>query len=111
VSIESNFRELFSETITYYAPATRDAYGGRTYGASATAPAHLVAETEMIRTLDGREIVQTGKIYLYGDYPITTAHKIELADGSIPLIIAVDQPHDQNGVHHTVVRIGDTEGA
>lgn len=111
MSIESNFRELFSETITYFAPTSRDVYGNRTHGASATAPAHLVAETEMIRTADDREIVQKGKIYLYGDYPITTAYKIVLEDGSVPLIIAVDQPHDQNGVHHTVVRIGDTQGS
>lgn len=110
MGIESEFRELFSETVTLFPPATRDAYGGRTYGASVSAPAHLVSETEMVRTLDGREVVQTGKIYLYGDYSVTTAHRVELADGSVPLVIAVDTPHDEAGPHHTVIRIGDTEG-
>jgi hypothetical protein len=111
MSIEPQYRELFSETVTLFPPVTRDAYGGRTYGASVSAPAHLVAETKMVRTPDGREIVQKGKVYLYGEFSVTTAHKIELADGSVPLIIAVDTPHDEVGLHHTVISIGDTQGA
>jgi len=108
MAIESNFRELFSESVTLYAPSSRDMYGKRSYAsASVSAPAHLVAEVELIRTPDGREVVQTGKVYLYGNYTVDTSYRIVLQDGSEPSIIAVDTPYDQNGAHHTVVRIGE----
>lgn len=108
MGIEANFRELFSESVTLYAPSARDMYGKRSYAsASVSAPAHLVAEVELIRTTDGREVVQTGKVYLYGDYTVDTSYRIVLADGSEPSIIAVDTPYDEDGPHHTVVRIGE----
>jgi hypothetical protein len=108
MAIESNFRELFSESVTLFAPSSRDMYGKRSYAsASVVVPAHLVAETELIRTLDGREVVQSGKVYLYGTPTVDTSYRIVLADGSEPSIIAVDAPYDQNGPHHTVVRIGE----
>ena len=109
MAIESAFRELFSETVTLYAPTTTDVYGKRSHvsaSAATTAPAHYVSEEELLHTQDGREVIQTGKIYLYGTYTVNTNYKIVLDDGSSPPIIGVDQPHDQNGAHHTVIRVG-----
>jgi hypothetical protein len=54
----------------------------------------------------GREVVEDGRFYLYGVFPVTTDYKIRLDDGSEPVIIAVDTPYDQNGAHHTVVHVG-----
>lgn len=108
MGIEANYRELFSESVTLIAPSARDMYGKRSYAsASVSVPAHLVAETEMVRTADGREVVQTGKVYLYGPQTVDTSYRIVLADGTIPSIIAVDTPFDEDGAHHTVVRIGE----
>ena len=110
MAIESNFRELFSETVTLYPPTAQDVYGKYSYVAASvavTAPAHYSSERELLRDADGREVVQTGKIYLYGIYTVDETYKLVLDDGSEPPIIGVDQPHDQNGAHHTVIRIGD----
>jgi hypothetical protein len=107
MSIESTFRELFSESASFYPESTVDKYGKRSFSASpVVAPAHLVTETQLSRTADGREVVETGRLYLYGDVDVTVDHKCRLQNGAEPIVIAVDTPHDQNGVHHTVVRLG-----
>ena len=113
MGIESNFRELFSETVTLYAPLTQNMYGGRTYpsaSAAVTASAHYVSERELCASPDGQEVLQVGKIYLYGVFTVDETYKLVLDDGSSPPIIGVDQPHDQNGPHHTVLRVGTSKG-
>ena len=107
MAIESDFRELFSETVTLFPPTATDVYGKRTFSASGvSACAHLVSDVSLTRDLDGREVTEIGRVYLYGTPAVTTEYKIRLTDGSEPVIIGVDVPHDQNGPHHTVVRIG-----
>lgn len=107
MSIESNYRELFSESASFYANSTIDKYGKRSFSASpVVSPAHLVVETMLSRTPDGREVVETGRLYLYGNVNVTVDYKLRLENGSEPIIIAVDTPYDQNGAHHTVVRLG-----
>lgn len=107
MSIESNYRELFSERVTLFPSASVDKYGKRAFTASASvsACAHYVAETVLTRDAEGRDVVETGRYYLYGAIPVTTDYKIRLSDGTEPIIVGVDTPHDQNGWHHTVVRV------
>jgi len=107
MSIERQFAELFSETVTLYPPVSVDVYGKRSFSASGvTASAHYVSETMMRRDPDGRDVVEVGRFYLYGQVSVDTDHRIVLDDGSEPPVLAVDFPHDQNGWHHTVVRVG-----
>lgn len=108
MGIEANYRELFSESVTLYAPSGIDVYGKRSWSGSVSVPAHLVAEAALTYDPDGREVVQTGKVYLYGPQTVTTDYRLVLADGSEPIIIAVDTPYDENGAHHTVLRVGKT---
>ena len=109
MALEPQYRELFSESVTLFPSASVDKYGKRSHTASASVvvPAHLTAETVLTYTPDGREVVETGKIYLYGYFPnIDTDYKIVLQDGASPVIIGVDTPHDNVSGHHTVVRVG-----
>lgn len=107
MSIESNYRELFSESASFYAEASVDMYGKRAFSASPiVSPAHLVVETVLSRSPDGRDIVETGRLYLYGQVPVTVDHRCVLQNGIEPIVIGVDTPHDENGWHHTVVRLG-----
>lgn len=107
MSIERQFLELFSETVTLIPSASVNKYGGRAFNeaASVSACAHYVSETTLTRDAEGRDVVETGRYYLYGTFPVTTDYKIRLEDGTEPIIVAVDTPHDQNGWHHTVVRV------
>lgn len=106
--IEPEYRELFSEQVTLLPKVSMDKYGRRTHAsAGSVIPAHLVSEVRLIRTPDGREVVETGRVYLYGAYEqIDTDYLIVLPDGSSPVILAVDTPHDNIDAHHTVVRVG-----
>lgn len=108
MGIEQQFEELFSEQVTLLPKVSVDKYGKQSHAASAVpVAAHLVAETKLSYSPDGREVVETGRIYLYGYFPnVDTDFAIVLADGSRPVIIGVDTPHDQNGGHHTVIRVG-----
>lgn len=115
MTIEREYLELFSERVTIV-PSTGSLslYGRRTFTASlaVTACAHLVAEERLFRTSDGRTIVETGRVYVYGLPTVTTDHMLILGSGSAstsaasPVIIGVDVPHDQDGAHHTVIRMG-----
>jgi hypothetical protein len=108
MGIEKEYRELFSESVTLLPKVSMDKYGRRTHTASAVpVPAHLVAETKLTISPDGREVVETGKVYLYGSFQnVDTDYLIVLPDGSSPIILGVDTPHDNIGAHHTVIRIG-----
>lgn len=111
MTIEANFRELFSESASFYGESSMDMYGKRSFSASpVVAAAHLVTETALSRSPDGREVVETGRLYLYGNVPVTVDHRCVLENGAEPIVIAVDHPHDQNGTHHTVVRLGGAVG-
>jgi hypothetical protein len=65
-----------------------------------------MAEEKLTKSADGRDVIETGKLFLYGEFAVTTDYRLRLADGTEPIIIAVDEPYDQNGWHHTVIRIG-----
>lgn len=108
MSIEKNFRELFSQIVTLYPSASVDKYGKRSFTASASvsACAHYVSETVLRHDPDGRDIVEVGRFYLYGAIPCDVDYRLVLDDGSEPPILAVDFPYDQNGWHHTVIRVG-----
>lgn len=108
MAIEPQYRELFSESVTLLPKVSMDKYGRRTHASAGSVfPAHLVAETLLTRTPDGREVVETGKVYLYGPFiDANTDYLIVLPDGSSPVILGVDTPHDNVGAHHTVIRVG-----
>jgi hypothetical protein len=108
MSLERNFRELFSQTVTLFPSASLDKYGKRAFTASAsvTACAHYVSDTVLSRDEMGREVYEDGRFYLYGVFPVTTDFKLRLEDGTEPVIVGVNTPFDQNGAHHTVVRVG-----
>lgn len=108
MAIEQEYRELFSEQVTLLPKVSVDKYGRRTHAGSAVpVPAHIVSETKLSRDPDGREVVETGRVYLYGSFAgVDTDYLIVLPDGSSPVIIGVDTPHDEIGAHHTVIRVG-----
>jgi len=103
VSIETAYLELFSETVTIFAASTMDVYGKYSYASGVSSSAHLVLNTKLAVAPDGREVVEIGKVYLYGQVAVTTSSKIVLADGSAPVIISVQRPYDEAGWHHTVL--------
>jgi len=106
VTINPKLLPIFSEVVAITSAGSMDAYGKYTYGTATSHQAHLVRDSKIVYNTDGREVVQIGKAYLYGDVAVTTSSRIVLADGTIPLIISVEKPNDLAGVHHTVLQLG-----
>lgn len=108
MTLDPSFAELFSETVTLYPPASTDVYGARTFAASGvTASAHYMASDRLKSSADGRDVVITGTLLLYGNITATTDYRVVLEDGSEPILVAVEYPNDEDGVHHTVLTIGE----
>ena len=96
-----------SETVTVYPPSTLDRYGKRSHSGSGTTYTCRVQDERKVTYDDtGKEVVQTGVIYLYGAPVINPASRVVLSDGSEPVLIGVDVVDDQDGPHHTVLMIG-----
>lgn len=107
MSIEAEFLALMSSTVTVYAQASIDQYGKRSWsGTGTTYTCRLQDTNELLRDAEGRELVVTGKAYIYGAPAVTTDHKIVLPDGSSPVIHAVTINRDEAGDHHTVIYYG-----
>lgn len=107
MTIETEFLDLMPDTVTFYAQASLDQYGKRTFSGTGVEYRCRVQDTnELLRNAEGREVVVTGKVYLYGAPNLTTDHKIVLPDGTSPVIHAVTVNNDESGSHHTVVLYG-----
>ena len=106
--IEPEYAELFSETVHLYPSASVNAYGKRTWSPSgSTASAHLDMTVRLVRNAAGREVEESGRVYLYGVFDTLTLDSlIVLPNSASPVILGVDFPHDEHGAHHTVIRMG-----
>lgn len=107
MGIESLFADLMPATVTVYPRSAIDQYGKRSWSASGTSySCRIQADTGVMRDAEGREVVITGRAYLYGAPVLTTDHKIVLPDGSSPVIVSVATVEDEDGPHHTMIRFG-----
>lgn len=96
---------LLRQSVAISASSSRDIYGKDTYATAVDYPARVEPVNELIRDANTREVTVYADVYLAGDADVTTASKIALPDGSIPVIVAVDKQTGGDGtVHHTRVR-------
>jgi len=63
-------------------------------------------EDRLTRTAENTDAVVAGKVIIFGVADITLDDKVELPDGSEPVIVAVDQHDDEDGPHHTTISVG-----
>lgn len=104
MTIEADFKELMTQTITIEAFAGNNAHGEPSYSSTAVShTARVVGKTKMVRTAEGKEVVSTSQAYIYGSPGITPKDRITLPDGTQPVILHVASYPDENGDHHQVV--------
>jgi hypothetical protein len=104
VTIETEFLDLMPTTVTIFAKTATDAYGKFTFSPTGTAVrCRLQPSNDVVTTMDNREIVTRGTIIFYGTPTITNDSKIQLPDGTVPLIVSVMVRNDDTGAHHTTV--------
>lgn len=106
MSIDSEFLELMSDTITLKSVSGRDAYNVVTYGTGVSYSARVVHKTTLIRSSNGSEILAKGVVWVYGAPVVTEEDQITLSDGSTPPILGVDRYSDEDGDYFTKVYFG-----
>lgn len=107
MALESQFLSMMPDTVTVYPKSALDNYGKRSWSATGTSyNCRIQATSGLMRDAEGREVVVTATIYLYGAPTLTTDHKVVLPDGSTPVIVAVNTNNDDTGAHHTVIKVG-----
>ena len=107
MAIDTRFLELMQDTVTIYTKTSLDQYGARAWSASGTTyNSHVQPETSVTVDQDGRQISITATVIIYGVATVTSNDKIVLPDGTSPPIISVHQYRDENGSHHTTLRLG-----
>lgn len=105
--VDPEFSEMMPHTITVYGSATLNKYGQQSYSGDGTGyQCRLIWDERMIRTTDGREILEAGRAVVYGMATVDVNDKVELPDGSTPLVTSVSELKDEVGDHHTVIGFG-----
>lgn len=106
--IDSAFLEMMPDTVSFFAETAKDKYGKPTWSTSGeNVKGRIIFQTQKVVNEQGEEDVTGGRVYLYGDYSdITVGHKINLPNGTSPVIVSVENKTDNGGVHHTVVTFG-----
>lgn len=96
---------LLRQTVTAYPPASKDVYGKATFSTGVEYAARVEPATELLRDPSGKEVTVTANVILSGEPTIDTTYKIELPDGSTPVIVGVERNVDGQGrVLYTRVR-------
>lgn len=105
--IDPRFLDLMPSVLKVYKRSTRDQYGRPSFAATAVEyQCRVMDEDRLTRTAENTDAVVAGKVIIFGVADVTLDDKIELPDGSEPVVVAVDQHDDENGPHHTTISVG-----
>lgn len=106
MTFDAALADLMPSTVQVAAPTTRDAYGKpQAFGADVAVQCRVEQGPQMIRGVDGREVVSTARVYTAGPVDVPLASRITLPDGTQPEILRVELQNDEDGPHHTVVYV------
>lgn len=104
MSIDTEFDEMMNDTITVQDVQSLDQYGRHTWATGVEYEGRVSYQTRLIRGMDGREKVSSGRVYIFGVIdPISPDAKLTLPSGATPIISAVETLTDETGYHHTVI--------
>lgn len=101
------FKDMMTDTVIWH-PAyknidSRDDFGVQKFGKTTEFAARLVKKSKLVRAQNGDEVVSTAHIWIAGSPDISPIDKIELSDGSKPVILSVERFQDELGPSHTKV--------
>lgn len=95
------FVDMMATTVTVERIASRDTYGKVTYGAATSYVARVSLVQRNVIGPEGQMVVAKGRAWLDTVDPFTVNDRVTLADGSIPILLAVDLVDDENGPAYT----------
>ena len=111
----SEFLDLMSDTVTFYAVTGRNSQGAATHSNTASSPIPCRIEMKNHLVIDGRpktsgrEILARGRVILGSSFMPGVEDIIVLPNEYVPTrppMIAVNKVPDELGGHHVVIEIG-----
>ena len=108
----SHWTEDMTDSVTVYKASTRNEYGKYTIAAQGTTYAcRIVSELSRTRDTEGKQVVESGKLYILNDADVAINDRLVISAGNEPIVIGVDKTtYEADGtgtaIHHTVVRFG-----
>ena len=109
MAFERDFLQLMTQTIAVQQPdGTFTDRGKANFGASTSFQCRIVLKNEIVRAFDGQERISIAKIYMDTTTIITPESLLTLPatfNPNNPPILAIDREPDEEGDHHTVLRI------
>jgi hypothetical protein len=104
-TIESEFRELYSQTVYLEVVISRDRYSNRVYSPPIEYPAHIEGKIQQVRTIAGNLDTSMQEVSLFGAPEIGADDRVTMPDGKKYSVLSASRISDENGWHHTVVYI------
>ena len=107
MAIAKDFYVMMPHTVTVFGSTTLDKYGRQSFSGTGTSyRCRIIWDQRMMRTADGREILEAGRAIVYGVASVDVNDRITIPGGGSPLVTSVAQIKDEVGDHHTVIGFG-----
>ena len=107
----ADLADLMNHTITVHRKSTlpRDKYGKPIGSGAGTQYTNCRVQTEdkLIRNSQGKEVFETGRVYVLGTCTVDIGDEIQLPSGATPVVIKIDGVDDEAGASHTVIHFAD----
>lgn len=111
MNLIAELADLMNDTITVHRVSTlpRDKYGKPTGTIAGTQYTNCRVQTEdkLIRDSQGKQVYETGRVYVLGACTIEIGDVVELPSGKTPVVIKIDGVTDEIGVSHSVIHFAD----
>jgi hypothetical protein len=108
MSFEEEFLSMMPHEVTVQKAGASTGTGHRTYGTAKTYRARIEHDVRTVRNAQGEEVVSNTVVYLNTTDEIQPDDLLTLPSGFIPRkppIITIGRVSDEDGLHHTVVRL------
>lgn len=108
MTTDARFAELMPDVIKVFKRVGIDQYGSPSFAANPVLHKGRTSETDALtRTVEGDDAVIAGTVVIFGAVDVTVQDKVELPDGSQPVIVDVDVTDDPiMGLDHTSIKVG-----
>jgi hypothetical protein len=109
MSFDTAFLSMMPDTltVTHLSGVSTDGYGRATYTTSPHSCRCLVQEKQTkVQTYEGTEELATTVVWVRSTTTFGPSDRITLPDGTVPVLMAVEELHDADGVHHHKLFMG-----
>lgn len=97
----ADWLDMMPATVSVARFQSRDAYGAPTFAAAVNYRARVDFRTRLVRGPNAEMVVARGRAWLATVDAITAEDRVTLPDGSVPIILQVNQVPDEAGPLYT----------